>query len=165
MSIYHKVSEDTVWMPRNVLYIRNSQRLTPEIADVVNAFTLNEGADDRGNVLFNVAGKRTLANPILPYLLLYEEGTMGNLENTFRDIINHHSLTETIEAQKYGFHIIGWNGNKEDAYNINKLRLEDIFPRLIVSKSVGKVTLTTLKYLILLILRMLVHISLNMRIL
>lgn len=143
-SIYHKVSEDTVWMPRNVLYIRNSQRFTPEIADVVNAFTLNKGADDRGNVLFNVAGKRTLANPIPPYLLLYEEGTMGNLENIFRDIINHHSLTETIEAQKYGFHIIGWNGNKEEAYNINKLRLEDIFPRLVVSKSAGKVILTTL---------------------
>lgn len=143
-SIYHKVSEDTVWMPRNVLYIRNSQRLTPEIADVVNAFTLNKGADDQGNVLFNVAGKRTLANPIQPYLLLYEEGTMGNLENTFRDIINHHSLTETMEAQKYGFHIIGWNGNKEEAYNINKLRLEDIFPRFVVSKSAGKVILTTL---------------------
>lgn len=143
-SIYHKVSEDTVWMPRNVLYIRNSQRLTPEIADVVNAFTLDKGADDRGNVLFNVAGKRTLANPIPPYLLLYEDGTIGNLENTFRDIINLHSLTETNEARKYGFHIIGWNGNKEENYDINKLRLEDIFPQFVVSKNATKVVLKTL---------------------
>lgn len=143
-SIYHKVSEDTVWMPKNILYIRNSQRLTPEIADVVNAFTLNKGADDQGNALFNVRGNRILANPIPPYLLLYEEDTMGNLENSFREIINRHSLTETIESQKYGFHIIGWNGNKEEAYNINKLRLEDIFPQFVVSKSTGKVVLTTL---------------------
>lgn len=143
-SIYHKVSEDNIWMPRNVLYIRNSQRLTPEIADVVNAFTLNKGVDGLGNVLFNVAGNRTLVNPIPPYLLLYEEGTMVNLENAFRNVINRHSLTETIEAQKYGFHIIGWNGNKEEAYNINKLRLEDIFPQFVVSKSTGKVVLTTL---------------------
>ena len=143
-SIYHKVSEDTVWMPRNNLYIRNSQRLTPEIADVVNAFTLNKGADDQGNALFNVRGNRILDNPIPPYLLLYEEDTMGNLENSFREIINRHSLTETIESQKYGFHIIGWNGNKEEAYNINKLRLEDIFPQFSVSKSTGKVVLNTL---------------------
>lgn len=143
-SIYHKVSEDTVWMPRNVMYIRNSQRLTPEIADVVNAFTLNKGEDEQGNVLFNVAGQRTLANPIPPYLLLYEEGTMGNLENTFREIINRHCLTETIEAQKYGFHIIGWNGNKEEAYDINKLRIEDIFPQFVVTKNAEKVVLTTL---------------------
>lgn len=143
-SIYHKVSEDTIWMPRNVLYIRNSQRLTPQIADIVNAFTLNKGVDDRGNVLFNVAGKRTLATPIPPYLLLYEEETMSNLESTFRDIINRHRLSEINEARKYGFHIIGWNGNKEENYDINKLRLEDIFPQFVVSKNVTKVVLKTL---------------------
>lgn len=143
-SIYHKVSEDTVWEPRNVMYITRSQRLTSEIADVVNAFTLNRYTDNQGHALFNVVGNRILTNPIPPYLLLYEEGTMGNLENAFRDIINHYSLTETIEAQKYGFHIIGWNGNKEEDYDINKLRLEDIFLQFVVSKNATKVVLTTL---------------------
>lgn len=143
-AIYHKVSDNTVWMPRNEMYLNNSQRLTPEIADVVNAFTLNNGVDGQGNALFNVVGLRTLGNPIPPYLLLYEEGSMGNIENSFRDIINRHSLSETEEAKKYGFHIVGWNGNKEDVYDVNKLRLENIFPQFVESKNANKVVLEKL---------------------
>lgn len=143
-SIYHKVSEVTVWEPRNVMYITKSKRLTPEIADIVNAFTLNKYTDNQGHDLYKVEGNRTLTSPIPPYLLLYEESTMSNLENTFRRIINHHGLLEIAEARKYGFHIIGWNGNKEEVYNINKLRIEDIFPQFVVSKNAAKVVLTTL---------------------
>ena len=143
-SIYHKVSENTVWEPRNEMYLNNSQRLTPEIAKVVNAFTLNKGADGQGNALFNVVGLRVLDNPIPPYLLLYEEGTMNNLEDSFRDIINKHSLSETDEAKKYGFHIVGWNGNKEEVYDVNKLRLEDIFPQFSISKNASKLVLEKL---------------------
>lgn len=143
-SIYHKVSEVTVWEPRNVMYITKSKRLTPEIADIVNAFTLNKYTDNQGHDLYKVEGNRTLTSPIPPYLLLYEEGTMCNLENTFRSIINEHRLTETVEAPKYGFHIIGWSGNKEEVYNIKKLRIEDIFPQFVVSKNAAKVVLKTL---------------------
>lgn len=143
-AIYHKVSDNTVWMPRKEMYLNNSQRLTPEIADVVNAFTLNKGVDGQGNALFNVVGLRALDNPIPPYLLLYEEGSIGNIENSFRDIINRHSLSVTEEAKKYGFHIVGWNGNKEEVYDVKKLRLEDIFPQFVVSKNANKVVLEKL---------------------
>lgn len=143
-AIYHKVSDNTVWVPRNEMYLNNSQRLTPEIADVVNAFTLNRGVDGQGNALFNVVGLRALDNPIPPYLLLYEEGSIGNIENSFRDIINRHSLSVTEEAKKYGFHIVGWNGNKEEVYDVKKLRLEDIFPQFVVSKNANKVVLEKL---------------------
>lgn len=143
-AIYHKASDKTVWMPRNEMFLNNSQRLTPEIADVVNAFTLNKGVDGQGNALFNVVGLRALDNPIPPYLLLYEEGSIGNIENSFRDIINRHSLSVTEEAKKYGFHIVGWNGNKEEVYDVKKLRLEDIFPQFVVSKNANKVVLEKL---------------------
>ena len=57
-SIYNKVVDCCLWTPRNAMFLNNSMRLTKEIADVVNAFTLNRGNDGHGNARFVVSGRR-----------------------------------------------------------------------------------------------------------
>ena len=144
-SIYNKVVDCCLWTPRNAMFLNNSMRLTKEIADVVNAFTLNRGNDGHGNARFVVSGRRELNNSIAPILILYDEKTMSSLENVFREQITLHNLQNTVEGLKYGFHIIGWNAKEtEEEFNMNRLRLEEIFPNYIKTTVSSKSTYNTL---------------------
>lgn len=124
-----KVKVDADWVPREqTQYITGSNRLTPEIASVVNYFTLNPQQDKSGEPLFIVNGLRTLNNTINPHLIIYSEETKELLKGKFIELIKKFSLQETKEAEKYGFKIIGWNAKWKDGEDHSgKLRIEDIF--------------------------------------
>ena len=128
-SIYNVVTDTCDWIPRNPMYINNSLRLSKEIADVVNPFTLIKGDDGTGKARFVVNGKHVLDSPIPPTLLLFNEETILLLKSKFKDLIERYNLQNTINGKKYGFHIIGWNAKiSEPEFNIEKLRLDNIFP-------------------------------------
>lgn len=130
-SIYNsgkKVKVEADWQPRNQLYLKGSNRLTPQIANIVNCFTLDRQLDEEGNPRFIVNGLRQLDDTINPHMILFDNQTIGVLENKFKELIRHYSLHETKEAEKYGFKIIGWNAKwDDDEDHAGKLRLEDIF--------------------------------------
>lgn len=116
------------WKPRNELYLTGSNRLTKEVADLVNYFTLDPQNDDEGNAKFLLKGLRNLEDPIKPHLILFNETNKEKLKDTFKDIIKKYALEDTIEGEKYGFKIIGWSANWREGENPRgNLRLENIF--------------------------------------
>jgi DNA helicase II / ATP-dependent DNA helicase PcrA len=123
-----RVKVETDWVPRNQMYLNGSNRLTSENANIVNCFTLDRQKDDKGNPRFIVNGLRQVHEPIKPYLILFDNQSMGRLEEKFKELIKNYSLQNTREGLKYGFKIIGWNAKwaDDEDYN-NKLRLENIF--------------------------------------
>ncbi|MDD3860582.1 MAG: UvrD-helicase domain-containing protein [Bacteroidales bacterium] len=125
-----KVKVEADWQPREkIYYLTGSNRLTQEIADVVNFFTLNPQKDEKGEIRFVVNGLKQLKHVIRPHLIIYDENTKDVLEDKFKELIKGFSLQETFEGKKYGFKIIGWNarwGDENENHN-GKLRLEDIF--------------------------------------
>ena len=143
-SIYNTVKDTCCWIPRNPMYINNSLRLTKNIADIVNSFTLEKGDNGLGGDRFVVNGARNLENPIAPILLLYDESTISLLKSKFKELIERYNLQNTIEGRKYGFHIIGWNAKITDTeFNIEKLRLENIFPNTTKTSSSNRKTYNT----------------------
>jgi len=125
-----KVKVQADWQPRNQMYLNNSNRLTSEIASIVNYFTLDRQQDYHGNPRFIVNGLRQNSSQIQPHLIVFDDLTKGNLEMAFSKLIIDNSLQILPEAKKYGFKIIGWNASwSDDEVSNNKLRLENIFPR------------------------------------
>jgi len=123
-----RVKVESDWVPRNQVYLKGSNRLTQEIASIVNFFTLDRQADEEGTPRFIVNGLRELENPIKPHIVLFDNGSKVNLEGKFKELIKSFSLQETREAKKYGFKIIGWNAKwNNDQDHSEKLRLENIF--------------------------------------
>lgn len=122
-----RVKVEADWVPRNQLYLKGSNRLTSEIANIVNFFTLDRQVDEEGNPRFIVNGLRQLENPIKPHIVLFDNASMIKLEGKFKELIMSFSLQETKEAKKYGYKIIGWNAKwDDDEDHSNKLRLENI---------------------------------------
>ena len=127
------------------MYLKDSYRLTQEIAEVVNFFTLDKQQDEDGNSRFIVNGKRKLENPIKPYLILFDADTKHLLKNKFSELIKKYNLHQIPESKKYGFKIIGWNAKWDDDENHNgKLRLENIFDDYKKENSSSKETYNTL---------------------
>ncbi len=148
-SIYNSSKKESVhadWEPREpILYLKDSYRLTQEIAEVVNFFTLDKQQDEDGNSRFIVNGKRKLENPIKPYLILFDADTKHLLKNKFSELIKKYNLHQIPESKKYGFKIIGWNAKWDDDENHNgKLRLENIFDDYKKENSSSKETYNTL---------------------
>ncbi len=121
-----KVKAD--WVPRNQMYLNGSNRLTPNIANVVNSFTLDQQINESGEPRFATNGLRTLDNPIKPHLIVFNNQSKNQLREKFKELIKNHSLQETSEGKKYGFHILGWNATWGESQNDGRLRLENIFP-------------------------------------
>lgn len=130
-SIYHSGKEEKVevdWKPRNPMYLKDSNRLTKEIAEIVNCFTLDKQSDEHGTPRFVVNGLRQLEPTINPHVLLFDTQSTSQLEGKFKELIKSHGLQSTVEGQKYGFKIIGWNAKWDDNEDhTGKLRLENIF--------------------------------------
>lgn len=123
-AIYSRVSADCVWKPRNVKTLNNSLRLSKEIAEVVDFFTLERGKNEEDKPVFIVKSDRQTS--IKPHLILYTESTTKYLKKTFSDLITSYNLQNTAESKKYGFHILGWNAEAK-AEGYSKYHLEDIF--------------------------------------
>lgn len=125
-AIFDGFSMDNVWESRNPSFIKNSFRLTQEVASVVDHLVLDRGNNGQGGPRFVVNGVRAQDPAIPRYLLLYTQDTIGGLKEKFKEVIRSHNLESKTEATKYGFHIVGWNSEaKNDAIH---RRLEDIFP-------------------------------------
>ncbi len=123
-----KIKVEADWVPRNQMYLNGSNRLTREIASIVNCFTLDKQQDENDSPRFVVEGRRNLNIPIKPHIILFDNNTMKQLEEKFKELIHNFSLHKAKEAEKYGFKIIGWNARWDDAEDHDgKLRLEDIF--------------------------------------
>lgn len=144
-----KVKVQADWKPRNQMYLNNSNRLSNENASIVNYFTLDRQTGDNGNPRFVVNGVRRNSSNIKPHLVVFNDQTKGNLESTFIKLIEDYSLRDLPEAEKYGFKIIGWNARwNDDEESNNKLRLENIFPRLKIKSTSIKENFNSLsKYL------------------
>lgn len=125
-SIYSMVRKDCMWEPRNPMYITKSYRLSSEIADIVNYFTLDKGEKDiYGNYRFSITSD--VQRNIKPHLLLYDEQSRGGLRTAFLALIDQYNLRSTREGKKYGFYIIGWNVKAKNE-GLLKAHLEDLFP-------------------------------------
>lgn len=125
-AIYHTGADlsGCHWIPRNVLTINNSLRLSRSNALIVNPFMLSR---EEGQV---VNGVRNGGNVIPPYILVYGQKTKQYLKKCFTDLIEHYGLKDTEEGKKYGFHIIAWNTQWKDESSRKEedIRLVDIFP-------------------------------------
>lgn len=151
-SIYNSgksVKTNADWEPRNQRFLNGSKRLTKEVSELVNCFTLDRQKDDNGDARFVVNGLRELEKPIKPHLILFNKQSIGKLEETFKELIKENKLKETIESEKHGFKIIGWSAKWDDnGSNNDKLRLENIFSNYNKESKSKKETFDTLsKYL------------------
>lgn len=151
-SIYNSgksVKTNADWEPRNQRFLNGSKRLTKEVSELVNCFTLDRQKDDNGDARFVVNGLRELEKPIKPHLILFNKQSIGKLEETFKELIKENKLKETIESEKHGFKIIGWSVKWDDnGSNNDKLRLENIFSNYNKESKSKKETFDTLsKYL------------------
>ncbi len=122
-SIYSKVSAECIWKPRRPISINKSLRLSKEIAEVVDYFTL-ERNNEKGEPVFNVISERE--TKIKPHLILYNELSVQQLKSVFVNLIVKYDLHNVVEGNKFGFHILGWNAEAK-AEGYLKYHLEDIF--------------------------------------
>jgi len=131
-SIYHPskdIKTDCDWNPHNPLFLKDSLRLSPEIARVVDSFTLKRCVNENVNDRFCVIGKNNLNQTIKPHLILFDVNSKDKLKSTFEKLIKQFHLHDDEENNKKGYKIIGWNGSWKDGdITDGKLRLENIFP-------------------------------------
>lgn len=124
-SIYHSSKDNYLceWVPRNVMTLSNSFRLTDNISKVVDPFMCIR-ADGH-----QVIGRRTLAESIPTIMFIYDYEHRDKLLPAFREKITTYNLEDTPESKKYGFHLIGWNAvwKDDDEHVPQQLRLTDIF--------------------------------------
>ena len=151
-SIYNsgkKVKVEADWIPRNPMYLNDSNRLTNAVSQIVNCFTLDPQKDESGAPRFVVHGLRKIDPIIKPHLIVFDEDSVTKLEITFSDLITKYSLHTLPESTKYGFKIIGWNAKWDDyEEHKSKLRLENIFPQFKKEAAGSKETFDVLsKYL------------------
>ena len=125
-AIFDGFSVSNTWETRNPSFINRSLRLTQEVASVVDYLMLERGDDGQGGARFVVRGGRQQEPAIPRYLILYSQDTIGKLKEKFKEVIQSHHLESTVEAWKYGFHIVGWNSEAKN--DVSHRRLEDIFP-------------------------------------
>ncbi len=134
-SIYNSrktVKVDCDWVPRNPLHLNTSLRLTKEVADVVDYFTLkNQFEHENKNThQFKVEGKNILGEVIPPHLFIFDNDAIDKLKPKFEELIRQFNLFDGSKGEntKRGYKIIGWNGTWKGEDSKGKLRLENIFP-------------------------------------
>lgn len=128
-----KVKIECDWKPRNKKFLRNSLRLTSQVANLVNRFVLETQLDEKGNKL-EVIGCNKLEKIILPRLILIDKKTTGEqIKEKFEKIIIENNLHIGYSNIKNGYHIIGWSTEWDDEeksvdkYGNKKYRLKDFF--------------------------------------
>lgn len=136
-----KVKIECDWKTQNEQYLTGSNRLTKQIAELVNYFTL-----DSKEGKFVVTGNKKLAEAdILPQLILFNDSSKLLLKSKFEQLIFDYKLADTEEA-KYGFKIVGWTGERENKGD-GKLCLNTIFGFTKESKKAREDYNTLSKYL------------------
>ncbi|MGS2764825.1 UvrD-helicase domain-containing protein [Sinomicrobium sp. M5D2P9] len=103
-----EVHTDDIWKFRGIpLTINGSHRLSQNIAQLVNCFTMNiEGG-------FQVEGKNE-NNNLKPHLIVYELDKIKKVIPKFSQIVKNHIDSENIIlSDKSKFKVIGWVKDKE----------------------------------------------------
>lgn len=133
-SIYNSgksIKVECDWVPRNPLHLNSSLRLTKEIADVVDFFTLNKDFEHTSNEShnFKVVGEGEIETQILPHLIIFDGNTIEKLKPKFKELIRQHNLFDGMDGRntKQGYKIIGWSGTWKEEDRNGRLRLENIF--------------------------------------
>lgn len=133
-SIYNSgksIKDNCDWVPRNQIYLTGSNRLTEEVANFVNYYTLDPQPDEDGNKRFVVKGQAKIDKPIQPHLIIFNKSSKDKLQDKFEQLIKDYNLQETSSGEKHGFHVISWStewSSEEQNADNNKIRLKDIFP-------------------------------------
>lgn len=155
-SIYNSgksIKVECDWEPRNPMPLNSSMRLTKEVADIVDCFTLKKDFSQiNGEPLcFKVEGKRTIEGTIPPYLIIFNHDTTRELKPKFEELIRQHSLFDGLDGinTKKGYKVIGWSGTWKEEDSKGRLRLENIFPNeYIVASESKKSKVNLCEYLI-----------------
>lgn len=123
-SIFHvgTNSTDCLWVPRNPITLNNSLRLSPDIAEIVDAFMLKREIGQK------VVGLRNVRSEIKPHILVYDYYHRDLLKTKFEELITVYNL-DSFPESKYGYHIVGWNAKWSDGkeHIPEELRLSDLF--------------------------------------
>ncbi len=125
------IKDNCDWVPRNPIYLTGSNRLTEDVANFVNYFTLDPQPDKDGNKRFIVKGLAKIENPIKPHLIIFNKESKDKLQCKFEQLIKKFNLHQTVSSKKNGFHIVSWStewNNDEQNADDKKIRLKDIFP-------------------------------------
>lgn len=150
-SIYSRgktVKIECDWKPRNPIHLNTSLRLTKEVADVVDCFTLKKQFEhkNKNTHQFKVEGKNILSEVIPPHFIVFDNDTIGELKPKFEELIRQFNLFDGSKGEKTkrGYKIIGWNGTWKEEDSKGRLRLENIFPdeyRTAINSKTNKVKL------------------------
>lgn len=128
------VSLDEIWAYRDnnrTKNINGSQRLSSNVAELVNCFALNRD----GN--FNIEGKNEICN-LKPHLIIYTLDNIAQVIPKFSELINGYILSGNIEAtSKNKYKAIGWTRDKTN--DGNKLGIKDYYEDLITDSPKSKI--------------------------
>jgi len=122
-----KVKVECEWKTRNELFITGSNRLTKEVAEIVDSFVL-----DRQPSYYKVNGLRKLKEIIPPHLILFNWDNKDKLLSKFKEIIKGaQDLGHIPKIPKDPFKVIAWSGEwkeeeREDKIKKKQIRLENI---------------------------------------
>ncbi|GGK34505.1 DNA helicase [Yeosuana aromativorans] len=107
---------DNVWSDREkMMKLTGSQRLSPQIANVVKHFGLN---------FIEMAGRNENRN-IPPIMILFENNTKGQVLTRFIEVIEEYKNSGAFNDDKNPIKAIGWNSSHDTA---NKLGITDYHP-------------------------------------
>ncbi len=140
-----EVSLEDIWTLRDngrTKNINGSQRLSRNIAELVNCFALSRD----GN--FNVEGKNDTCN-LKPHLLVFNIENIQQVITRFSELIQTYITSgEILLHPKNKYKVIGWT--KEKTNDINKLAIKSYFEDLITENAIQKIDYENLdSYLIL----------------
>lgn len=119
-AIYNSVKATDVWIDRaDILRLSGSQRLSKQIADIVKNFALHT------DVNFDIVGLNECA--IRPHILIFENGTIGNIIPCFAQIVRENGLANAGKAIKVVCWNTDWKKDNASRQDQAKLRLEDYY--------------------------------------
>ncbi|MFK8276335.1 UvrD-helicase domain-containing protein [Capnocytophaga cynodegmi] len=124
-AIYNDIENENNWVDREqALYLSNSHRLSPNIANVVKKFALNYPNG------FDIVGKNNC--DIKPHIILYDDNSKESVISKFAELVQEfRNQGKLSDFEKYPIKAICWTSWKnEDSQrdSSNKVRLEDYFP-------------------------------------
>lgn len=128
------VSLDDIWSfrdPERIKNINGSQRLSGNIAELVNCFALSR----EGN--FEVVGKNDICN-MKPHLLVFEIENIRAVIPKFSELINNYITSGDLHLHpKNKYKAIGWI--KEKTNDANKLSIKSYYENFITENATQKI--------------------------
>lgn len=110
------VKIDNVWIDREkMLKLSDSQRLSPQIANVVKNFGLH---------FIEMEGKNDDKN-IPPVIILFDNNTVSRVLTKFTEVVEEYKVSGAFNDNKNPIKAVGWNSSHDDP---NKFGIADYHP-------------------------------------